>query len=121
MSLHDRIRSAAIAGSALISAAVHAIEESRRAAEIARLAWAVSDREKAEELHRMVYRVALAEALASPYVLGGQRIQQYLEALHGMAERVEPMPQTDDALRMMPEAVRWRAQDLARAMGVVVE
>ena len=121
MSLVDRIQSAVLAGSALFGATAHALGAWQRAAEIAHLAVLLSDREKAEELHRTVYRVALAEALESPYVVGGQRIQQYIGALRGMAERGEPLPQTDDELRMMPEAVRWRAEDLARAMGVAVE
>jgi hypothetical protein len=118
MSLADRICSAAIAGSAFISAAVHALEASRQAAEIARLAAALTNREEAERLHRMVYRVALDEALTSPDLLASTRRRQYLDALHDRAARGESMPETDDDMRRMPEAVRWRAEDMVREAGL---
>lgn len=115
MSLTDRIRSAALAGSAFISAAAHALEASRQAAEVARLAAALTDREEAERVHRMVYRVALDEALTSPYLLASTRVRQYLDALHDRAARGQSMPETDDDMRMMPEAVQWRADDMWKA------
>lgn len=117
MTMADRIRSAALAGSALISAAVLALEASRQAAEVARLAAALTDREEAERMHRMVYRVALDEALASPYLLASTRRRQYLDALHDRAARGESMPETDHDMRRMPEAVRWRMDELWRTTG----
>jgi hypothetical protein len=117
MNIISRIRSAAEAGTALFAAAAHVAEEARRAAEVARLAAALTDREEAERLHRMVYRVATGEAMAMPRVLASSRIRQYLDALHARAALGEPMPQSDEELRAMPEAVQWRAEDLRKVMG----
>lgn len=117
MTLIDRIRSAAEDVSAIFAGVVHVAEMSRRAAEVARLAAALTDREEAERLHRMVYRVASREAMEMPCVLASTRIRQYLDVLHGMAARGEPMPHADEEMRMMPEAQQWRAEDLRKVGG----
>lgn len=118
MTIINRIRSAAEDVSAIFAGMVHVAEMSRRAAEVARLAAALTDREEAERLHRMVYRVASREAMDTPHVLASTRIRQYLDVLHDMAARGEPMPHTDEELRKMPEAVAWRAEDLGKAVGL---
>jgi hypothetical protein len=118
MNIIARIRSAAEVGQALFAGIAHVAEMSRRAAEVARLAAALTDREEAERLHRMVYRVAIREAMEMPHVLASTRVRQYLDALHDRAARGEAIPQNDEELRKMPEAVMWRAVDLAKAVGL---
>lgn len=117
MSLFGHIRSSTETLAALFGVASVAAGMWRRSLDAEKLALALGSRDDAVRLMDMVQRVAEDEAFVSPNVTVSQRIRQYVDALHDAARRGEQMPQCDDDLRRMPEAVRWRAEDMAKLGG----